>query len=229
MMYLNTIETNSNCNAGLLGPVFPDEDHRRRLFGNMLGLMARGLAAAFLFPVEALDRLRTGRVPQRSAWTRWIASAVILASGIALWVLSRATFLDGKDRTSAILGYLLTLCTASFVNGRLLMRSESLVPALAAAGEDAPFLEHRGHGHNGHRDSEHHGHGNPGGGHHGRGRHGHQPRWQGESAGLTIPPQSAGSKVSAPAQTAGVCTGRCRECPEEICLKSGKPKPRRTA
>ena len=239
MMYLNTIETTSNQRGRLFVPPCLEENHRWLLLGRMLGLFARGLVTALMLPFQVLDSVLKGRRAENSFWPRSMASVVILTSGIALWTLSRATYFDGRDRTSAILGYMVTLVAASMINGRLQAQSGSLVHAYATPVGGLQALDLGGHGRHGHDRPEyfghdHHGRGrhpheSHGHGSHGRWHHGHEPDGHsaqppGDSRGLPVPAESTGTKATEPAQPTGICIGRCRECAEGICVKSGKPR-----
>lgn len=204
--------------AGEFSPGYcPEEILRRHLLGRAWTYLLRGLAAALLMPIEVLDHLRRGSRNRRRIWVSWILSTAICASGFAIWTLSRATFFDGHDRASQILGYCLVLLAAGIVSGRLQTRESPDTPehwSRRSSGVHNGWR--RGHGqlHRDHHDYRGH-------------RHSAHPFFHLPSGFGT-----EGGEEPEPAQqlaASGVCRGDCRECREDVCVKTGRPKRRRTA
>lgn len=186
----------------------PDESFRLQLFGKTVQYFFSGLATALLMPIEVLRYLQHGARVRRRAWVSWVLSAAVWGSGFAIWALVRATYFDGQDRTNLMLGSLVALFVAGIVSGRLQTRDRSgdrTHWALRSGGS----LDFSHHGHHGHHD--HHGHPH--------GQHGSFPL-------PFVPDAERGEKPEPARQSSGNCCGNCRECTEEICVKTGRPKQR---
>lgn len=222
MVYQDSIESgitpaDNSCQADC-----PDNYYRRHLSKKAMLYLLRGVAAALLMPIDALEHLRRGRRTDRRTWISWLLSAAIWASGLTTWILARATYFDGRDRTSLILVYGLAWLGTAVISGGFESRASSAMPARRELhGEVLYDLRHGDHGHHGHD----HGHD----GHHGHHEHHEHPHGKPFPFRSAVSPGAVDSETISPTQQpagSASCSGDCRNCTADICVKSGRPKRR---
>lgn len=180
---------------GFSSPQFCKEDEfLKHLMGRGLLYLLRGAAATLLMPIEILEHLRRGRSVGWRTRLSWALSATVYTS---FYLLSKGSLPGG--RVTLLLCILGTFLAVVF-NGKLQASQEPRRHGFEAWGHG--WYHH------------HHSHW-----HHWRYHHDASRRsavgGRGERASALVQPTTSKE---------GVCCGNCRECKEEICLKTGLAK-----
>jgi|GEM_PF-1034880 len=120
MIYQNALETVQHGVAPERGNLCIEDQFHGHVLREVCVRAVRGVSAALLLPLDILECLRQGRVPDRHDWLSWLLSAVTLAGGVAM--LEESRHAGSAIQRQNILLALLAVVVAAILNGGLQQR-----------------------------------------------------------------------------------------------------------